>query len=470
MSAGAVKIYFSDGTLLLDGDYDGLKPVLSYIRFDERVKMFRAQAYNYAPIILALHEADIPFEDNAKNFKPLEIALNSDLSPREHQSEAFARWSENGCRGVVSMPTGSGKTFLAAMAIDYIKRPVLVVVPTIDLMQQWATQLERFFGCRAGMLGGGSKEVLDLTVSTYDSAVLQMEFIGNRFGLVVFDECHHLPGAVNRTAAAMCTAPYRLGLSATPEREDGSDEALWELIGPLVYEVHIDQLEGEILAPYITRRIPLQLEPDEMKEYSAARAVYTSFLRENGITFSRREDWSRFIGLCARLPRGRDVFNAYLTQKRIARNGRSKFVKTWEIINKHRGEQTIIFTAANDTAYEMGKRFLLPVITHRTKAAERKDMLDRFRRGEYPVLVTSKVLNEGVDVPEASVGIVVSGSGSIREHVQRLGRILRAGEGKQAVLYELVSENTSEMNVSRRRREHRAYRNGGGFFRKFRRH
>ena len=82
-----------------------------------------------------------------------------------------------------------------------------------------------------------------------------------------------------------------------------------------------------------------------------------------------------------------------------------------------------------------------------------------FRSGEYPVLVTSKVLNEGVDVPEASIGIIVSGSGSIREHVQRLGRILRKSSGKQATLYELVSQGTSEYYVSERRREHNAYKN-----------
>ena len=99
----------------------------------------------------------------------------------------------------------------------------------------------------------------------------------------------------------------------------------------------------------------------------------------------------------------------------------------------------------------------MPVLTHKTKAAERRDFLEKFRNGEYRVLLTSKVLNEGVDVPEASVGIVVSGSGSTREHVQRLGRILRAKEGKQAVLYELVSMGTSEMRVSDRRRKNRAY-------------
>ena len=101
------------------------------------------------------------------------------------------------------------------------------------------------------------------------------------------------------------------------------------------------------------------------------------------------------------------------------------------------------------------------MITHKTKAAERKEFLDRFRDGTYTVIVTSKVLNEGVDVPEASVGIVVSGSGSTREHVQRLGRILRSAKGKQAELFELVSQGTGEYYTSERRRSNRAYRRKG---------
>ena len=90
---------------------------------------------------------------------------------------------------------------------------------------------------------------------------------------------------------------------------------------------------------------------------------------------------------------------------------------------------------------------------------EREDFLQSFREGTYSILVTSKVLNEGVDVPEANVAIVVSGSGSVREHVQRLGRILRGRPGKQAYLYELVSKRTGEHYVNERRRRHRAYQN-----------
>ena len=161
--------------------------------------------------------------------------------------------------------------------------------------------------------------------------------------------------------------------------------------------------------------------------------------------------------LAARRPNGRAAMNAYLRQRAIARCGKGKLQMIWRILIRHRGERTILFTADNDAAYAIGNHFCFPVITHKTKVGERREFLDRFRSGEYRVLVTSKVLTEGVDVPEAAVGIVVSGSGSSREHVQRLGRILRASEGKQAVLYELVSEGTSEIGVSERRRRHRAY-------------
>ena len=77
--------------------------------------------------------------------------------------------------------------------------------------------------------------------------------------------------------------------------------------------------------------------------------------------------------------------------------------------------------------------------------------------GTYRAVATSKVLNEGVDVPAANVAVILSGSGTVREHVQRLGRILRKQEGKRAVLYELVTADTSETYTSERRRNHSAY-------------
>ena len=453
----SVDIHFSQGTLIIEGDNELISTISHLIKYDERIKQYRAPAYHYSQIILTLRKEEIPHNDYAKAFSPININLNTKFLPREHQTTALNKWKQNQYKGVVIMPTGSGKSFFAFMAINYLKRPTLIVVPTIDLMQQWATQIEKLFDIEAGLLGGGMKIVKDLTVTTYDSALIHMEFIGNKFGLIIFDECHHLPGPTLRTAASMSIAPYRLGLTATPEREDGGEKILYTLVGPPVYEIHIDELEGKILAPYITEQIFINLEPEEELKYKESRQIYTDFLRKTGIDFRNRNAWQQFIFKTATHPNGRDAFTAYLEQKNIARSAKNKFRTVWKLINKHKDERIIIFTADNSTAYKIGNNFFLPVITHKTKLAERKSFLDKFRSGEYPILVTSKVLNEGVDVPEANVGIIVSGSAGIREHVQRLGRILRAQKNKKAILYELISENTSEMSISERRRQHRAY-------------
>ena len=123
-----------------------------------------------------------------------------------------------------------------------------------------------------------------------------------------------------------------------------------------------------------------------------------------------------------------------------------------ELLQKHASDRVLIFTDDNATVYKVSQTYLIPAITHQTKVKERHSTLVRFKEGVYPRVVTSRVLNEGVDVPEANVAVVLSGTGTTREYVQRLGRILRKGEGKLALLYEVVAENTSEEGVSRRRR------------------
>ncbi len=452
-----VTIGFQSGTLLLQGPESETAAVARWCLWDERVGAWRAEALAYAPIVLALHRGGTPYTDRARRFERLSLTLRETHGLRPYQSEALEAWETSGRRGVVVLPTGTGKSLVARMAIARAQRSTLVVVPTLDLVEQWARQLEAAFGVEVGILGGGEKTVRDLTVATYDSAVLTMEFHGNRFGLLVVDECHHLPSPGTRSLARLCIAPFRLGLSATPERADGGEALLGELLGPICYRREIDDLEGRVLAPYRTVRLAVDLEPDEEALYRRHREVYTAFLRRHQIAMGEPAGWGQFLAQCARQPDGREAFDAYLAQRRIARACRAKYVLIWRLLGRHAGERILIFTADNATAYEIGRRFLLPVLTHHTRMPERRAFLDAFRRGEYPVLVTSRVLNEGVDVPEASVGIVVSGTASVREHVQRLGRILRPVAGKQAVLYELVSARTSESFVSQRRRQHRAY-------------
>ncbi len=87
---------------------------------------------------------------------------------------------------------------MAVLAIDDKRRSALVVAPTLDLVRQWYDLLRTSFACEVGIVGGGTYELKPLTVTTYDSACLHMDHFGARFGLVIFDECHHLPGRATR--------------------------------------------------------------------------------------------------------------------------------------------------------------------------------------------------------------------------------------------------------------------------------
>jgi superfamily II DNA or RNA helicase len=300
--------------------------------------------------------------------------------------------------------------------------------------------------------------VRPLTVTTYDSAYLHMEHLGARFGLVVFDECHHLPGAAYALAARASLAPYRLGLTATPERSDGRDAELATLIGPIVYRKDIQDLSGDYLAEYETERVAIDLTPGERAEYDEARAIYREFVESHGIRMSRPSGWGEFILLSSRSDEGRRAMRAYRKQRQLAFAAPGKLEYLEHLLHVHRRDRAILFTQDNATAYAISRRFLVPCITHQTKVRERSEILAGLASGTLGAVVTSKVLNEGVDVPDANVAVVLSGSGSVREHVQRLGRILRKKDGKRAILYELVTAETNETFTSERRREHGAYR------------
>ena len=440
---------------------DGLSPELAQrlprARYDERIEAWRLPAAEYHLVIRHLVSAGVAFDDQARAYEELDLRPGGP-EPRDYQAAAIEAWVGQRRRGVVALPTGSGKTLVAHLAIERCARSALIVVPTLDLLNQWSDGLAARFGEeQTGTIGGGVFEPRALTVITYDSAYIHLDRLGHRFGLLICDEAHHLPGPTYVQAARMSLAPFRLGLTATPP--DGERlGVLTAALGPIVFQRTITDLAGEFLAAYQTVRLQVELSEADRAAYAEAHGRYRHFVTSRGIRLGGAGGWSRFLAATNESEEGREALKAWRRQRELSLASPQKLELLEEILARHAGERVIVFTYDNRTAYEVSRRFLVPALTHQTKPRERRALLAGLRSGELPVLVTARVLNEGVDVPEVAVGVVLSGSATVREHVQRLGRILRRQEGKQAILYELVTKDTSEVGASARRRDHVAYR------------
>ncbi|MEA5572624.1 DEAD/DEAH box helicase [Calothrix sp. UHCC 0171] len=445
---------FDRGTLILHPPPRG-KAWTDFATWDDRVEKFRIPAIQYRPLVESLQAEGTDYLDDAKAFYPLELLASLEMEPYPHQNEALAAWKLAGRQGVVVLPTAAGKTYLAQMAMQSTPRTTLIVVPTLDLMHQWYAHLKAAFpDADIGLLGGGSRDKSPILVATYDSAAIHAETLGNMYAFIIFDECHHLPTDFNRVIAEYAIAPYRLGLSATPERSDGKHADLNILIGREVYRKRAEDLAGKALAEHEIVQIKVKLSPLERERYKNLIKIRNDFLRESKISLGSLQGWQQFVMASARSQAGRKAMLAHRQAKEIALGTDGKIRILADLLGEHFPDRILIFTADNATVYKISNEFLIPAITHQTPVKERHEILTKFREGAYKSLVASHVLNEGVDVPAARIAIILSGTASAREYTQRLGRVLRKGQevNKQAILYEVIAEDTSEEGTSVRRR------------------
>ena len=429
---------------------------------DKRQHFLRTQPMNFSVVKNALRNQQTPFTVAFEERPALPFETSLQMEPRPYQEEALARWLAEGSAGVVVLPTGAGKTLVAAMAIHETGLWTLAIVPTLDLLQQWRNALASTLGLSTGdastageeigVFGGGEKDIRPITIITYDSAALYPREL-RRFGLLIFDECHHLPAPTYRLIAESAFTPFRLGLSATPERSDMAHVDLDGLIGPEVYRRSPAELtEGRYLAEYQEVCIDIALSSEDEARYAEQRDIYRSFLRRRSISLNSPEDFQKkLIFLSARDPEAREAMLAWRESRNIAMNAPAKYAEIERLLRLHTDDQVILFSEYNPVVEEISRRFCLPSITYKTPAEERRNILERFRTGQYSKLVTGRVLNEGVDVPDCRVAIIVSGNSTKREYIQRLGRVLRP-KVEQALLYELVTTGTTEEEMAKRRR------------------
>jgi DNA excision repair protein ERCC-3 len=343
---------------------------------------------------------------------------------RSYQKEAAdAFW--HGGSGVVVLPCGAGKTIVGAAAMAHAKATTLILVTNTVSAHQWKQELLRRTTLTEDEIGeytGTKKEIRPVTIATYQIMTTRRKgvythlelFDARDWGLVLYDEVHLLPAPIFRMTADL-QARRRLGLTATLVREDGREGDVFSLIGPKRYDSPWKEMETQgWIAPADCVEVRVTLTDTERLAYATADA----------------EERYRF---CATTATKTNVIQA--------------------LVDRHKGEQTLVIGQYIDQLDELGERLDAPVIKGETRVKERERLFDAFRSGDISVLVVSKVANFSIDLPEATVAIQVSGAyGSRQEEAQRLGRVLRPkSSGATARFYAVVARDTLDQDYAAHR-------------------
>ena len=447
-----MQLNFDQGTILATGP--GLPTQIlqqAGALYDRRVRRLRAPAFRYGELREALRDRGVAHEDDVFQAAIGVFRTPNRQSLRPYQEGALIGWSAANRKGVVVLPTGSGKTRVALAAIRACGLPTLCIVPTRALLHQWKEALSSAGVPGVGQLGDGRRDVRPITVATSDSARIHMGRIGNRFRLLIVDEVHHFGNRLKDEALEMSIAEFRLGLTATPPGDPGQRARLEDLVGPIVFRRGILDLAGRWLADLNLVVLRLKLSERERSEWERERRIFSTVWRDFSAN-SPDGSWAAFVRAARRSVSGRAALEAWRRARSLLVLTSAKVDQVGALLERHRQSRVLIFTADNRSAYHLARTFLIMPITCHIRAKEREEALDNFRSGRIRALVSARVLNEGLDVPEADTGIVVSGTQGEREYTQRIGRLLRPAQGKTATLYELVTERTTEVHQSRRRR------------------
>lgn len=441
------KLTFDRGTIVLRPSSALDLTDVPGIVWDERIGGWRASAHRLPEIQARFDRSSArKLGRSSASSKWGRIAL------RPYQQTALSAWEANDHRGIVVLPTGAGKTRVALAAAAACDARTLCLVPTRVLLGQWIAELRAVYDGEIGVYGDGDRALRDVTVSTYASAWRHVTEIGQKFELLIVDEAHHFGDAASDEILEMTTAPWRLGLTATPATDPEVLRRTSELLGPIVHAQTIADLSGTYLADFESYAWLLPLSPRERTAYDRDMEAFRRFsqvVREHIF----RPTWPDLVREARKSPQGQGAMLGYRRARALVALTEGKTHALVDLLQRYARSKILIFTADTTTAYRLARYLLVPALTADIKREERDRMMTAFRSGELPVLVSCRVLNEGVDVPDADVAIILGGSAGDREHVQRVGRVLRPAEGKVAVVYELVADDTFEVKQAGRRRE-----------------
>ncbi|WP_070807836.1 DEAD/DEAH box helicase [Pyrodictium occultum] len=443
-----VEIYASPKGFLLRSkrlltDYLAVFRDKGVVRYSRALRGFVVKPYALLDVIERLRHEGFSIHDRTGLLGTGSYPISFRGKLRDYQEEAVDTWIRNGYRGVIALPTGAGKTVVALAAMARLSVPTLIVVYTREQLVEWMDKIEKFTSLSKSSVGAfysDEKSVKPVTIATYQSAFRNIGLLFDKFSLLVVDEAHHLPADKFRAIAESVLAPYRLGLSATPYREDGKHEELFRLVGGVVYERSIEDLmSAGYIASFEIIPVLVDLSRKELEEYKRLRKDYLVLARgrrvEELVKAASMGDESarKALQLLARI-------------RRILALSKSKLEKARSIIEAEymRGSKIIVFTQYVDQAQAVGKELGIPVVTGKTEKSKRKIIFELFKHNRLKALVLTTVGDEGIDIPDANVGVVLSGTASRRQFIQRLGRLLRPKPGKSAKLYYIAIRGTQE--------------------------
>lgn len=372
------------------------------------------------------------------------------LQPRDWQSIALERWLVNR-RGVVEVVTGGGKTVFAQLCLlEFFKGDptgqALIVVPTVSLLDQWCIALQDELNVRPdqiGLLSGQERPKGDepIIVAVINTARKFTEgFAENRSVFLIVDECHRAGSPANAKAMDGEFAAT-LGLSATPEREydEGFTALIAPKLGPIIYKyTYRDAAADHIITPFSLNNIHIELLSDEEDKYAKLSRSIARCLRKDGVAEGQEDRLKRLLQQRAA----------------VSANATMRIPVAIKLVEWHRGERTVVFhervEAANRIVEILKARGHRATIYHaEIGPVVRRDNLRLFRKGLFDVLVCCRALDEGINVPEASVAIVASSTASQRQRIQRLGRILRKAKGKtEAIVYTLFATEEEKKRLA----------------------
>ncbi|MGK5084029.1 DEAD/DEAH box helicase family protein [Bdellovibrionota bacterium FG-1] len=444
-----MQLLFDQGTVVLKGAPQNSQFEPAYgLLWDPRVGAFRAPGRYYTILENHLREQSI-----SDKVIPTDLPMPKAWNPivlRPYQETALELWQQAGFQGMTILPTGAGKTMLALSAAARIQSRTLILVPTRALLEQWQREIAKFYCGTIGVQGDGNRSLEAITVATYESAYRGISQFGNKFDLIVIDECHHFGRGMRDEILEMATAPKRLGLTATLPNADDWISRLSTLIGPPVFEVSLGDLSGTYLAPFDHFTLHAELTTNERFRYNLEinqyKAIYSEFRR--ACPMGTYLDWIRYA---ARTEEGRHALQSFQRAKRILSCADHKMTLLNTLLKRHWRQKKLIFTSDTTAAYHIARQQLIMPITADIGRKEREAMLQAFREGKLHSLVSCRVLNEGLDVPDAEIAIILGGTQGAREHIQRIGRILRPSANKRAAIFEIVCRGTIEVRQAQTR-------------------